>query len=451
MRTNSLTRVEVINTGTELLFGSILNLHLSYLGQQLFSLGFRVQRQSTVPDGNAIGDAILEASARCDLILVTGGLGPTNDDVTREVIAELTERPLYYDDTIFQKIKERFDKRGIRLTAHIIRQAYVPQGAIVLPNDWGTAPGLYLPAQGHFSHLFLFPGPPRELYPMFKNYASPILRNLAGRHDLYARVFLVAGLGESYVEDMVGKELESIPGLEIGYCARMGEVDLRIIGSRSAVEQEHNKENNPADLREQSQNHKRRNQQQPRRELARRALRHFERLGALRLAEATTATEALAFFNAMKELHCASWERRNRPHSFSGGFFEPFHRPLIGRSFAEGGTQLLKACAGDRVLGYLYNFRLGNRVYAYQSGFDDSDRRERPGIVTHFLGIRHAFRSGARVYDFMAGRNRLKESFATWCEPMLWQVLQQPRLAFRLEHFARQFKQALTMRPARGA
>jgi nicotinamide-nucleotide amidase len=237
MRTNSLTRVEVINTGTELLFGSVLNRHLSYLGQQLFSFGFRIQRQSTVPDGDAIRDAILEASARCDLILVTGGLGPTNDDVTREIVAELTERPLYYDDTIFQKIKERFDKRGIRLTEHIIRQAYVPQGATVLPNDWGTAPGLYLPAQGRFSHLFLFPGPPRELYPMFKNYASPILQRLSARPDLHARVFRVAGLGESYVEEMVGKELEAIPGLEIGYCARMGEVDLRIIGSAGAVEQ----------------------------------------------------------------------------------------------------------------------------------------------------------------------------------------------------------------------
>ena len=187
------------------------------------------------------------------------------------------------------------------------------------------------------------------------------------------------------------------------------------------------------------------------RQQLRRAVRYFERRGALRLSEATTVAEALTFFDAMKGLHCASWERRGRAHSFSGGFFEPFHRLLIERSFAEGGTQLLKACAGDHVLGYLYNFRLGNHVYAYQSGFDDSDRHERPGTVTHFLAIRHAFRSGARVYDFMAGRNRLKESFATRCEPMLWQTVQQPRLAFRLEHFARQFKQALTMRPARGA
>ena len=187
------------------------------------------------------------------------------------------------------------------------------------------------------------------------------------------------------------------------------------------------------------------------RQQLRRALRYFGRFGALRLVEAATVSEALSFFDAMKELHCASWERRGRPHSFSGGFFEPFHRLLIERSFADGGTQLLKACAGDRVLGYLYNFRLGDRVYAYQSGFDDADRRERPGIVTHFLAIRHAYRTGAGVYDFMAGRNRLKESFATRCEPMLWQTVQQPRLAFRLEDFARQFKRAVTMRPARGA
>jgi CelD/BcsL family acetyltransferase involved in cellulose biosynthesis len=187
------------------------------------------------------------------------------------------------------------------------------------------------------------------------------------------------------------------------------------------------------------------------RQQLRRALRYFERFGGLHLVEATTAAEALTFFEELKELHCASWERRGRPHSFSGRFFEPFHRLLIERSFAGGGTQLLKACAGDRVLGYLYNFRLGNRVYAYQSGFDDADRRERPGIVTHSLAIRHAFRSGARVYDFMAGRNRLKESFATRCEPMLWQTVQQPRLAFRLEDCARQFKRALTMRRSRGA
>src|SRR5271166_994201 len=182
------------------------------------------------------------------------------------------------------------------------------------------------------------------------------------------------------------------------------------------------------------------------RQQLRRALRYFERYGPLQLSAAATTAEALAFFAELKVLHCASWERRGKRHAFSGEFFEPFHRLLIERSFAGGGTQLLRAAAGGRVIGYLYNFRLGDRIYAYQSGFADADRQERPGIVTHALAIRHAFQSGARVYDFMAGRNRLKESFSTRCEPMLWQVFQQPRLAFRLEHLTRRFKNAIIAR-----
>jgi hypothetical protein len=182
------------------------------------------------------------------------------------------------------------------------------------------------------------------------------------------------------------------------------------------------------------------------RQQLRRSLRYFECYGPLRLSAAATAAEALAFFAELKALHCASWERRGKRHAFSGEFFEPFHRLLIERSFAAGGTQLLRAAAGSRVIGYLYNFRLGDRIYAYQSGFADGDPQERPGIVTHALAIRHAFQSGARVYDFMAGRNRLKESFSTRCEPMLWQVFQQPRLAFRLEHLSRHFKHAIITR-----
>lgn len=184
------------------------------------------------------------------------------------------------------------------------------------------------------------------------------------------------------------------------------------------------------------------------RQQLRRAIRDFERHGPLQLTEAKTESEALAFFAAMKALHCRSWERRGMPHAFTGSFFEPFHRLLLTHSFAAGGIQLLRASAGDLVLGYLYNFRLGDRVYAYQSGFADTDRREHPGMVTHALAIRHAFRSGACVYDFMAGRNRLKESFSTRCEPMLWQVAQQPRLAFRLEHLARRWRRLARARIA---
>ena len=182
------------------------------------------------------------------------------------------------------------------------------------------------------------------------------------------------------------------------------------------------------------------------RQQLRRALRHFESYGALQLTAAATTAEALAFFAELKALHCASWERRGRRHAFSDEFFELFHRLLIERNFTAGGTQLLRVSAGDHTIGYLYNLRLGDRIYAYQSGFADADRRERPGIITHALAIQYAFQSGGRVYDFMAGRNRLKETFSTRCEPMLWQVVQQPRLAFRLERLSRRIKHAVAAR-----
>ena len=226
---------ELINTGTELLFGSIVNTHLAFLGQQLFSLGVRISRQTTVPDSHSIRDAILEAAGRCHLLLVTGGLGPTTDDVTREIVAELTGRRLEYHEEIFQRIKARFDRRGLQLTPPISRQAHVPEGSEVLPNDYGTAPGIYVPGTEALPHLILLPGPPRELRPMFDQYAVPIIRKLAGKNDLTAKVFRTVGLGESYIQEMVGADLAAIEDLELGYCARLGEVDVRLIGSGESV------------------------------------------------------------------------------------------------------------------------------------------------------------------------------------------------------------------------
>ena len=229
--------VEVINTGTELLFGTVVNTHLAYLGQQLFSLGLRVDRQTTVPDGLAIADVIREAASRSRLVIVTGGLGPTSDDVTREVVAELTGRSLRFDESVFSKIEGHVLKRGFRLSDAIKRQAYVLEGATILPNDFGTAPGLYLPATPGFPDLLMLPGPPRELRPMFQSYATPIIRKIVGHSDLRAMVFRTSGIGESAIQELVGADLDTIPEVEVGYCAHVGAVDLRIIGTRSAVEQ----------------------------------------------------------------------------------------------------------------------------------------------------------------------------------------------------------------------
>jgi len=229
--------VEIVNTGTELLFGSVVNTHLAYLGQQLFSLGLRVDRQTTVPDGLAIADVVREATSRSQLVIITGGLGPTSDDVTREVVAELTGRTLRFDESVFARIEAHVLKRGFHFSDAIKRQAYVLEGATVLPNDFGTAPGLYLPATPAFPDLFMFPGPPRELRPMFQTYATPIIRKIVGHSDLRAMVFRTTGIGESAIQELVGADLSTIPAVEVGYCAHVGAVDLRLIGTGSALEQ----------------------------------------------------------------------------------------------------------------------------------------------------------------------------------------------------------------------
>jgi CelD/BcsL family acetyltransferase involved in cellulose biosynthesis len=177
------------------------------------------------------------------------------------------------------------------------------------------------------------------------------------------------------------------------------------------------------------------------RQQLRRSMRHFQTFGQLQLEQATTLAEAHAFFTGLKELHVATWESRGKPHSFSRGFFELFHRLLIERHAADGVIQLLRVTAGPRLIGYLYNFRLSDHVYAYQSGFAYGEQAARPGAIAHALAISNAYRSGASTYDFLAGRNRLKESYATHSGPMHWQVIQQPRLAFRAECVARGVKQ----------
>ena len=175
----------------------------------------------------------------------------------------------------------------------------------------------------------------------------------------------------------------------------------------------------------------------------RRALRGYERRCALAVTEAANLKQAFDYFAAMKRLHVASWERRRRRHAFSAAHFEIFHRALIEREFTRGGIQLLRIAAGDDAIGYLYNFRRGGIVYAYQSGFDDGHRGLSPGVVSHALAIAHNAARGERLYDFLAGANQLKESFATLRYRLVWQVLQRPRLDHRLRAAARRIKQGI--------
>ncbi len=233
-------RVIVINTGTELLLGYVLNSHLAFIAREIFPLGLRIERQVTVPDGEAIRDAIAESVEDADIIFITGGLGPTTDDITREITAEVLGLQLKHDSAILRSIEERAARRGFRLTDRVARQAQVPEEATVLPNSHGSAPGLYFPAVGPKArpHLFLLPGPPRELHPMFRESVLPLLRAIAPRvQGKDCRIYRIAGMGESLVEEAVGAQLLSLPGLELGYCARPGEMDLRLIGDAAVLDQ----------------------------------------------------------------------------------------------------------------------------------------------------------------------------------------------------------------------
>lgn len=231
--------VVVINTGTELLLGDVLNTHLNFIAREIFPLGLRIERQITVPDGEAIREAVTESLGRAEIIFITGGLGPTTDDITREVTADILGLKLQHDPAILRAIEERAARRGFRLTDRVARQADVPEGATVLPNEHGSAPGLHIAADTAKKrpHLFLLPGPPRELHPMFRASVLPILRGLVpagGAMD--RRLFRIAGMGESLVEEAVGAQLLELPGLELGYCARLGEVDVRLIGPASVLD-----------------------------------------------------------------------------------------------------------------------------------------------------------------------------------------------------------------------
>lgn len=227
--------IEILNTGSELLLGQVVNTAASSLATLLLRAGWRVARQAAVPDGPLIREALAETLERADVALVTGGLGPTEDDLTREMAAELLGRPLREDSTVLETIRQRMQARGLEMRPSQRRQALVPEGARVLPNPHGTAPGLYIPPDGRnwrqTCHLFLLPGPPRELLPMAEAYVLPALREAFAALEGWAmRVFSVCGLGETAVEDLVGRRLAVEFGLEVGYCARPYEVDLRVIG-----------------------------------------------------------------------------------------------------------------------------------------------------------------------------------------------------------------------------
>ena len=233
-------RVVVLNTGTELLLGDVQDTHLAFIAREILPIGLRISEQQTVPDGPAIRDSLSELFGRSEILFVTGGLGPTSDDITREIVADLLGLELRPDSELLASLRQRLAARGIKWTSSIARQAEVPLGAQVLPNENGSASGLYLKANINplipSPHVFVLPGPPRELQPMFRAFVSPILRSIVQvPASIERRLYKIACLGESTIEEAIGDKVLAIPGIEVGYCARPGEVDVRIIGESDVV------------------------------------------------------------------------------------------------------------------------------------------------------------------------------------------------------------------------
>src|SRR6266403_2662418 len=184
-------RTILINTGTELLLGDVQDAHLAFIAREIFPLGLRIEERRTLPDPEAIRRALGELLPACDILFVTGGLGPTTDDITREMVADVLGLELRQDPELLDSLQQRLQVRGIKWAAGIARQADVPAGAQVLPNENGSAPGFYLKANINpripSPYVFVLPGPPREVQPMFSKYVMPILRSLVPTSALLER------------------------------------------------------------------------------------------------------------------------------------------------------------------------------------------------------------------------------------------------------------------------
>ena len=229
-------RYELITLGDELLLGLTANSHLTFIGAQLGRRGALLQRNVTITDeADAIAAQFRESWVRADVIITTGGLGPTCDDRTRDVVAEVLGQKLIFDSTIRHAIEERFTRFGRKMTENNLKQAYVFERGEVLPNANGTAPGLWVEQDGKV--LVMLPGPPNELQPMFVDQVVPRLaaRGLLLEREAYVQL-RTAGIGESALETKLQPIFDRVgAGMSVAFCAHQGAVDCRVSSPSGAL------------------------------------------------------------------------------------------------------------------------------------------------------------------------------------------------------------------------
>jgi nicotinamide-nucleotide amidase len=221
-------KVEIVSTGTELLLGEIVNTNFQYLAERLNALGFDVLYETTVGDNwQRMKEVISRAAERADIVVTTGGLGPTPGDITKEVTAEVLQRKLVLNKEVEEKIRGIFAVRQMEMTANNIKQAMIPEGCDILDNERGTAPGVF--AADGMRVIINLPGPPGELIYMFENKAVPLLLKKYGAQGVnHSRVLRLAGMGESTAAEKLYDLIKGQSNPTIALYARQGELIVRL-------------------------------------------------------------------------------------------------------------------------------------------------------------------------------------------------------------------------------
>ena len=217
---------ELIAVGTELLLGNIANTDAQMISQGLSQLGINVYYHTVVGDNpQRVRQAVDIARGRADILITTGGLGPTCDDLTKVAVAQAFGKELVYHEPSAQRIRERFAQRGTPVTENNFQQAMVPEGCTVLDNDWGTAPGVAFQAGG--THVLMLPGPPRECEKMFRHRALPYLQKLSDG-VIASRTVKTFGIGESAAEALLRDLMNALHNPTLAPYAKPTGTELRI-------------------------------------------------------------------------------------------------------------------------------------------------------------------------------------------------------------------------------
>jgi nicotinamide-nucleotide amidase len=217
--------IALLSVGTEILLGDTVNTNLSSLGQILYDNGFILTSEVTVPDNKVlIQKATEELLNDNDVVITCGGIGPTEDDFTKEVISELLDLKLILDQKHLDWMKSRWESRGLSMPATNIKQAEIPEGAKKLDNTTGTSPGIYI--EHNKKHIFIFPGPPREFIPLVSDELVPFLKNNYETDKKNYQFILFFNQAESALAEQIDEFKPK--GLDIAYLASRGIIKLRI-------------------------------------------------------------------------------------------------------------------------------------------------------------------------------------------------------------------------------